>query len=186
MRDENIPIKLSEINGIDLLSFFLEYIRTEFGLESMREDGVRDTASLVVDAFIESFPYHQVSQVDYEIKQKTPLSVATVEATNIQEDTPFDFRYGSWFVCSEYPLVLKFKEHNELLGYGARIPSGNRHGRFARWAAKVLHATKATCIGVMDLDSCELAVCFWPVELKVIESHLQPILDKYGLGISKQ
>ncbi|MHC4212636.1 MAG: hypothetical protein ACYSWP_04595 [Planctomycetota bacterium] len=147
----------------------------------MSEDGVKDTASTVVNSFIKSFPHHQVSEVHWHKEQKSPSCATKMEAGNVQTDKPFDFFYGSWFVCSEYPLHLTFKEHNELLGWYAKIPSSNWRGRFIQWTAKVLNTTNATCIGIMDPDDCELTVFFWPVELEVIKSHVEPIMSATGL-----
>jgi len=149
----------------------------------MESDFVRDI-TIIIDSFIESFPHRQISQVEDQKKQKSP-STAVVYAVNIKTDIPFEFYYGSWFVCSENPLDLTFEEHNELLGCYSGIPSGNWRGGFAQWAGKVLQSTKVICFGIMDVDDSELTVCFWPVEAKVIESHLEPIMNKYGLKISK-
>lgn len=192
MRNELISITLSEVDGIGLLSFTSEFfysgkLRKRLlpeDYEYMESDFFRDI-TIIIDSFIESFPHRQISQIESQIKQKSPSSVQVVDAVNIQTDTSFEFHYGSWFVCSENPLDLTFKKHNELLGCYARIPSGNWRGGFARWAATVLQSSKVTCFGTMDVDDSYLTVCFWPVEAKVIESHLEPIMNKYGLKISK-
>ena len=192
MRNELISITLSEVDGIGLLSFTSEFfysgkLRKRLlpeDYEYLESDFVRDI-TIIIDSFIESFPHRQISQVGYQQRQKSP-STAVVDAVNIHTDTLFEFHYGSWFVCSENPLDLTFEEHNELLGYYAKIPSGNWRGGFARWAATALQSTKAACFGIMDEDNSYLTVCFWPVEAKVIESHLEPIMKKHGLKISKQ
>lgn len=148
---------------------------------------MRNLAS-IVDAFIQSFPYHQVSRLEYRERQKT--SSAGPEVTNVEADSIFELEEGEWhadegcwFVCSKHPLELTFKEHNELMGYSASIPDSDWRGEFARCTSKVLQSTKATCFGIVDVDSSHLTVCFWPVEQQVIESHLEPILHKHGLRI---
>jgi hypothetical protein len=161
-RDKDLSIVLGETNGVSSLTFWRVFFPG-------------DLAS-IVDAFIESFPYHEVSGVECRVDETRYCQ--TVNMVNVRADVPFQFEDGSWFVCSEHPLELTFEEHNELMGCDARIPGG-----FSRMASKVLHSTKATCFGIMDVDSSHLTVCFWPVEQEVIESHLEPILHEHGLRI---
>ncbi len=193
MRNELISITLSEMDGIGFLSFTSEFFypgkfRKRFSPEDrkyMESDFFRDITT-IIDSFIESFPHHQISRVERQIKQKTRSSFQVLNEVNVQTDTHFEFCYGSWFVCSENPLSLTFEEYNELLGIDAGIPYGNWRGGFTRWVAKVLQSTMVTCIGGMsDPDETESFLCFWPVDLQIIESHLEPIMNKYGLKISK-
>ena len=181
------------MDGIGLLSFTSEFfysgkLRKRLLPEDykyMESNFFRDI-TIIIDSFIESFPHRQISRVERQIKQKTRSSVQVADEVNVQTDTHFEFRYGSWFVCSEHPLSLTFEEHNELLGIYAGIPYGNWRGGFTRWAAKVLQSTRVTCIGGMsDPDETESFLCFWPVDLQIIKSHLEPILSKYNLKISR-
>jgi len=176
--DKDLSIVLGEATGVRLLTFWFAYFP---------EEQMRDLAS-IVDAFIQSFPYQQISRLEYLKRRRT--SSAGPEVVNVQADSFFELEEGEWyadqgcwFVCSEHPLGLTFEEHNELMGYSANIPDSDWRGGFSRCASKVLQSTRATCFGIIDVDSSYLTVCFWPVEQQVIESHLEPILHKHGLRI---
>jgi hypothetical protein len=137
MRNDLISITLSESDGIGRLSFTSEFFysgkfRKRLLPEDyryMKSDFFRDI-TIIISSFIESFPHRQISRVEYHPrKKKSPSCADVVDVVNVQTDTPFEFHYGSWFVCSANPLNLTFEEHNggvyTMGGKGITLKQGN-------------------------------------------------------------
>ncbi|MBN1764773.1 MAG: hypothetical protein JW860_05905 [Sedimentisphaerales bacterium] len=155
------------------------YTAQEPAFLSMIFNCIESASLLLVDSFIESFPYRQVSQVEWGMEKVGRTEQEVTQ--NIVSDTPFILEYGSWFVCSENPLRLKFEEYNKLLGYKADIPIAGP--KLLSWAAKVLESTRVTCFSTLDVDCTELTVFFTPENIKTIQSHIEPILNSHSLKL---